>query len=186
MPTLWVLALFGIFYKFCFHVQTCRHMGGVCVYFLKSANKRHFRNVWVRGGGYLFQRSTTHWTVHTNMALHRSSIFILNHSESIILNYSMQRNKQCAQFILRSSELSACTRKYQPPHLTSLCGPHHQNFGGGKSGLCSTTHFPGCGGGGGRRHAAYVVHSLECRLRHCAHLIAFLPPPPNVPQTGRG
>ena len=24
MPTLWVLALFGIFYKFCFHVQTCR------------------------------------------------------------------------------------------------------------------------------------------------------------------
>ena len=28
MPTLWVLALFGIFYKFCFHVQTCRHLGG--------------------------------------------------------------------------------------------------------------------------------------------------------------
>ena len=52
MPTLWVLALFGIFYKFCFHVQTCRHLGGgggVCVYFLKSARKRHFRNVWVGG-----------------------------------------------------------------------------------------------------------------------------------------
>ena len=28
MPTWWVLALFGIFYKFCFHVQTCRHRGG--------------------------------------------------------------------------------------------------------------------------------------------------------------
>ena len=28
MPTLWVLALFGIFYRFCFHVQTCRHLGG--------------------------------------------------------------------------------------------------------------------------------------------------------------
>ena len=25
MPTLWVLALFGNFYKFGFHVQTCRH-----------------------------------------------------------------------------------------------------------------------------------------------------------------
>ena len=28
VPTLWVLALFGIFYKFCFHVQTCRYPGG--------------------------------------------------------------------------------------------------------------------------------------------------------------
>ena len=37
MPALWVLALFGISYKFCFHVQTYRHLGGgVCVYFLKS------------------------------------------------------------------------------------------------------------------------------------------------------
>ena len=36
MPILWVLALFGIFYKFCFHVQTCRHMGGgggMCILF---------------------------------------------------------------------------------------------------------------------------------------------------------
>ena len=31
------------------------------------------------GGGGFSQRSTTHWTVHTNMALHRSSIFIQNH-----------------------------------------------------------------------------------------------------------
>ena len=28
MPTLWVLALFGIFYDCCFRVQTCRHLGG--------------------------------------------------------------------------------------------------------------------------------------------------------------
>ena len=28
MPTFWVLALFGNFYNFCFHVQTCRHLGG--------------------------------------------------------------------------------------------------------------------------------------------------------------
>ena len=49
MPTFWVLALFGNFYNFCFHVQTCRHLS--CVYFLKSARKRHFRNVWVGGGG---------------------------------------------------------------------------------------------------------------------------------------
>ena len=74
MPTLWVLALFGIFYKFCFQVQTCHHLGGGgCVYFLKSARKRHFRNVWVGLGGDIFQHSTTHWTVHTNMALYRSS-----------------------------------------------------------------------------------------------------------------
>ena len=50
MPTFWVLALFGDFYNFGFQVQTCRHLGGgggVCVYFLKSARKCHFRNVWV-------------------------------------------------------------------------------------------------------------------------------------------
>ena len=46
---------------------------------MKSARKRHFRNVWVGGGGFaIFQRSTTHWTVHTNMARHRSSSFIQN------------------------------------------------------------------------------------------------------------
>ena len=87
MPTLWALAIFGIFYKFCFHVQTCRHLeggGGVCVYFLKFARKRHFRNVWV-GGGRIFQRSTTHWTVHTNMALHRSSIFTVNHCHLMVI-----------------------------------------------------------------------------------------------------
>ena len=83
MPTLWVLALFGIFYKFCFHVQTCRHLwgGGVCVYFLKSARKSHFRNVWVGGEGVVtFFSVAQHigWW-HTNMALHRSSIFTLNH-----------------------------------------------------------------------------------------------------------
>ena len=75
MPTLWVLALFGIFYKFCFHVQTCCHLGGgggVCVYFLKSARKRHFRNLWVRGGvtflsvaQHIGRRTQTwHCTVH--------------------------------------------------------------------------------------------------------------------------
>ena len=81
MPSFWVLALFCNFYTFCFHVQTCRNRGeGGCVYFLKSARKRHFRNVWVGGGGFaIFQRSTTHWMVHTNMALHRSSIFTQNH-----------------------------------------------------------------------------------------------------------
>ena len=52
MPTFWVLALFGNVDNFCFHVQICRHPGGgVCVYFLKSARKRHFRNVWVGGRG---------------------------------------------------------------------------------------------------------------------------------------
>ena len=83
LPTFWVLALFGTFYNFCFRVQTCCHLGGgggVCVYFLKSARKRRFRNVWVWGGGVdIFQRSTTHGMVHTNTALHRLSIFIQNH-----------------------------------------------------------------------------------------------------------
>ena len=51
MPTFWVLALFGNFYNFCFHVQTCRYLGGGGVYFLKSATKGHFRNVWVGEGG---------------------------------------------------------------------------------------------------------------------------------------
>ena len=37
--------------------------------------------VWGGGGGHIIQRSTTHWTVHTNMALHRSSIFTLNHCD---------------------------------------------------------------------------------------------------------
>ena len=32
MPTFWVLELFGDFYNFCFHVQTCRHLGGGGVY----------------------------------------------------------------------------------------------------------------------------------------------------------
>ena len=51
MPTFWVLTLFGNFYNFGFDVQTCRHLGGgVCVYFLKSVRKGHFRNVWVGGG----------------------------------------------------------------------------------------------------------------------------------------
>ena len=67
----------AIFASACKHVVT---WGGVCVYFLKSARKRHFRNVWVWGGGVvIFQRSTTHGTVHTNTALHRLSIFIQNH-----------------------------------------------------------------------------------------------------------
>ena len=80
LPTFWVLALFGTFYNFSFRVQTCRHLGGVCVCFLKSARKRRFTNVWVSGGGFdIFQRSTTHGTVHTNTALHRLSIFIQNH-----------------------------------------------------------------------------------------------------------
>ena len=36
MPTFWGLALFGIFYNFCFHVQTCRHRGGVCLVWFGS------------------------------------------------------------------------------------------------------------------------------------------------------
>ena len=38
------------FASMCKHVVTWEG-GGVCVYFLKSARKRHFRNVWVWGGG---------------------------------------------------------------------------------------------------------------------------------------
>ena len=76
---------FGTFRHFLQLLLPCANMsspggGGVCVYFLKSARKRHFRNVWVWGGGVvIFQRSTTHGTVHTNTALHRLSIFIQNH-----------------------------------------------------------------------------------------------------------
>ena len=37
VPTLWVLALFGIFAKFCFRAQTCHHIGGggggMCIFF---------------------------------------------------------------------------------------------------------------------------------------------------------
>ena len=56
LPTLCVLALFRIFYKFCFDVHTFFPMsshrgGGVCVYFFKSVRKGHFRNVWIGGGG---------------------------------------------------------------------------------------------------------------------------------------
>ena len=51
LPTSCVLALFGIFYKFCFDMQTCHRIeGGVCVYVLKSVRKGYFRNVWVGGG----------------------------------------------------------------------------------------------------------------------------------------
>ena len=32
VQTLWVLALFRIFYKFCFNGQTCHHIGGGDVY----------------------------------------------------------------------------------------------------------------------------------------------------------
>ena len=82
MPTLWVLALFGIFYEFCFHVQTCRHPGGggggMCILF-EICKKTPFQKCMGLGGGDIFQHSTTHRTVDTNMALHRSSIFILNH-----------------------------------------------------------------------------------------------------------
>ena len=81
MPTFWVLALFGKFLQLllpCANMSSRWGGGGVCVHCLKSARKRHFRTVWVGGGGgvAIFQRSTTHWTVHTNMSLHRSSIFI--------------------------------------------------------------------------------------------------------------
>ena len=70
-------ALSTTFASVCKHVVT---WGGVCVYFLKCARKRRFRNVWVWGGGLdIFQGSTTHRTVHTNTALHRLSIFIQNH-----------------------------------------------------------------------------------------------------------
>ena len=82
MPTFWVLALFGNFSNFCFHVQTCRDLGGggVCVCFLKSARNAISEMYGFGGGGVgIFQRSTTHWTVHTNMALHHSSISIQNH-----------------------------------------------------------------------------------------------------------
>ena len=83
MPTLWVLALFGIFYKFWFHVQTRRHLGGggMCILF-EICKKTPFQKCmgWGGGGGgHIFQHSTTYRTVHTNMALDRSSIFILNH-----------------------------------------------------------------------------------------------------------
>ena len=54
MPTFWVLALFGIFYNFCFHVQTCRHLGGgggMCILF-EICKKTPFQfGVWVWGGG---------------------------------------------------------------------------------------------------------------------------------------
>ena len=74
-------AISTTFASMCKHVVTRGGGGGLCVYFFKSARKGHFRNVWVGGGGggHIFQRSTTHWTVHTNMALHCSSIFTLNH-----------------------------------------------------------------------------------------------------------
>ena len=51
MPTLWVLALFGIFHKFCFHVQTCRHVGeGMCILF-EICKKTPFQKCmgWVGG-----------------------------------------------------------------------------------------------------------------------------------------
>ena len=47
--------LFGIFYNFCFHVQTCRHLGGGGdVYTFEICKKTPFQNVWVWGGGVTF------------------------------------------------------------------------------------------------------------------------------------
>ena len=53
MPTFWVLALFGIFYNFCFHVQTCRHLGGgggMCILF-EICKKTPFQKCMGLGGG---------------------------------------------------------------------------------------------------------------------------------------
>ena len=86
MPTFWVLALFGNFYNFCFHVQTCRHLGGggVCVYFLKSARKGHFRNAWVGGRGGLpffsvaqqIGRCTQTWHCTVHPFLFRTTVIV--------------------------------------------------------------------------------------------------------------
>ena len=51
MPTLWVLALFGIFYKFCFHVQTCCHLGGGYLILFETCKKSPFQKCMVGGGG---------------------------------------------------------------------------------------------------------------------------------------
>ena len=57
MPTLWVLALFGNFYNFCFHVQTCCHPvggggGGVMGILFEICKKTPFQKC--MGGGVTF------------------------------------------------------------------------------------------------------------------------------------
>ena len=58
-PTWWVLALFLGFVNFWSNAPKCRLWGGggVCVYFLKSVRKGRFRNVWVGGGGHIFEQT---------------------------------------------------------------------------------------------------------------------------------
>ena len=75
---------FGTFRHFLQVLLPCANMsspggGGGYVYTFEICKKTPFQKCMGWGGGPIFQRSTTHWTVHTNMALHRSSIFTLNH-----------------------------------------------------------------------------------------------------------
>ena len=77
---------FGTFRHFLQVLLPCANMsspkgggGGMCILF-EICKKTPFQKYmgW-GGGGHIFQRSTTHWKEHTNMALHRSSIFTVNH-----------------------------------------------------------------------------------------------------------
>ena len=50
LPTLWVLALFGNFYNFCFDVQTCRHLGGGTRILFEICEKTPFQKCMGWGG----------------------------------------------------------------------------------------------------------------------------------------
>ena len=54
-PTRSVLALFLGFVNFWSNAPKFRPFGGgLCIYFLTSVTKGHFRYVWVLGGGHIF------------------------------------------------------------------------------------------------------------------------------------
>ena len=50
MPTRSKFVYFQGFLRFSSRAPKFHSVGGVCVYFLKSVRKGHFRNAWVRGG----------------------------------------------------------------------------------------------------------------------------------------
>ena len=88
LPTLWVLALFGSFCNFCFHVQTCRHLGGgMCILF-EICKKTPFQKCMGLGGrGCHFSAQHNTWD-----GAHKHSTAPLIHFYSESLSESLFRS----------------------------------------------------------------------------------------------
>ena len=84
LPTLWVLALFGSFCNFRFHVQTCRHLGGgMCILF-EICKKTPFQKCMGLGGrGCHFSAQHNTWD---GAHKHSTAPLIHFYSESLSLS----------------------------------------------------------------------------------------------------